>query len=199
MLIGLNGRLRAGKDTAYERLSQLVTVPVERRAFADPLKDSAAALFDPSRGTLERMKMDPEPTIKVRLPTETPHVYIIHSFTGRQYLERYGTESHRDIFGETFWLDQALPLDLDHERKVIVFTDCRFVNEVERLRSLGGTVWEIVGPEGREGNFYRSDSPLDASLIDFTIDNTFRDDEYLSLDEQLKEIMVAVYASGLLV
>jgi len=43
---------------------------------------------------------------------ERPQLIAIeHSITGRQALQRYGTEGHRDVFGEDFWVDALLPVD----------------------------------------------------------------------------------------
>ena len=191
MLIGLNGRLGAGKDTAAARIQTMVTDrEIELRAFANPLKDSAAALFGISRDELEWMKLDPDISMTMRVPLGPPPDirYRTKSFTGRQYLERYGTEAHRDIFGGDFWLDQALPEGIDHYNKLIILTDCRFENEAKRVRQQGGSVIEVVGPRGREGNGHPSDTPLDDTLVDVFIDNSVHDDDYANLDAQLRII-----------
>lgn len=197
MLIALNGRLGAGKDTAADRIEAIFAPEreVKRLTFAGPLKRSVCALLGVTLQELEDMKLDPNPTVKVKIPSmEFPNSYIVRSLTGRQFLERYGTEAHRDVFGDNFWLDQAIPRDpflLEHHMWVI--TDCRFVNEAERVQELGGIVIEIVGPNGREGNGHPSDTPLPDHLIDAVIDNTVHDDNFAHLDTQLRTVLSTIW------
>jgi hypothetical protein len=188
MLIALNGRLRSGKNVSAERLKKIAQDDVEvfELAFADPLKNSAAALLGVTREDLELMKVDPNVCIYVFVGKYSNTVVEL---TGRQYLERYGTEAHRDIFGETFWLDQTLPPDFKHDDGLYIVTDCRFPNEAIRVRELGGLVVEVIGPEGREGNGHPSDTPLPDELIDVTVDNSIQNDAFWNLDVQLEQIL----------
>jgi len=192
MLIALNGRLGAGKDTVADRIEHLAKDDreIRRLTFAAPLKRSVCALLGITLQELEDMKLDPTPTIKVKIPSaEFPNSWIVRSLTGRQFLERYGTEAHRDVFGSDFWLDQAIPKDpfLLNDAKIDwVVTDCRFPNEAQRVRELDGIVVEIVGPDGNEGNGHPSDTPLPVELVDFVIDNSVHDDNFENLDRQLR-------------
>src|SRR5437667_262610 len=67
MLIALHGRAQAGKDTAFERI-QTMWPSAERLAFADPLKDSAAAVLKVTREELEWMKVSDIPSVVARVP-----------------------------------------------------------------------------------------------------------------------------------
>ena len=192
MLIGLNGRIGAGKDTAKDRILMITEQGSQERAvlsFAAPLKESAAALLNITLAELEALKLNPEATIFVNLPPSATTGLRRQEMTGRQYLERYGTEAHRNVFGEDFWLEQALPTTLDHSNMIVIFTDCRFPNEAQRVREMGGIVVEIVGPEGRAGNGHPSDTPLSYLLIDYTVNNVTRHDNYRVLDDQLEVIL----------
>lgn len=185
MLLGINGRLGAGKDTAAGRIRAIVRrdVAVETYAFARPLKVSAAAVFGLSLEELEGLKLNEGYTIQVVTPER------VVMLTGRQYLERYGTEAHRNVFGQGFWLNQGLPLGYDHTEGITLFTDCRFPNEAQRVRDCGGYIVEIVGTGPREGNGHPSDRPLPQDLIDFAVDNTTRGDDFARLDEQLRLLL----------
>jgi len=55
MVIGLNGRLKSGKDTTYQIIQELYP-HAERVSFADKLKDSAAASLNMPREMLETLK-----------------------------------------------------------------------------------------------------------------------------------------------
>lgn len=193
MLIALHGRLQAGKDTAFERI-RLMNSDAQRLAFADPLKASAAAALDVTLEELEWMKLSAMNSITVRVPLSgNPDDYRFRtvSLTGRDYLQRYGTQSHRDVFGDGFWVDQALSQVADHTDSLYVITDCRFPNEAEAVSARGGLVIQVVGPEGDAAGGHASEQALDPQLIDFVVDNSVRDDNFESLDFQLNLILGA--------
>jgi hypothetical protein len=198
MLLGLNGQIGAGKDAVYERAAVLAAslgVPApERVAFADKLKLAAAAALGVDMETLESLKRDDNARIRLSrftaetadAPADPPNV--LHQITVRQYLQYFGTEVGREIFGGSFWVDQALAPDLDHTGRLIIVTDCRFPNEAERVRELGGLVVRVTnGPLNTEG--HASEQVLDTDLIDFEIDNSIRGDEWANLDEAVADTL----------
>jgi hypothetical protein len=89
----------------------------------------------------------------------------------RQYLQWYGTEGHRDIFGDDFWVDQALPIDTDHQGRLLVVTDMRFPNEFERVAALGGIRVKVQRETDTNHGEHASEQNLDY-MIDRFIDNT---------------------------
>ena len=89
------------------------------------------------------------------------------------------------IFGDSFWVDQVAPLDLDHSGKTILVTDARFPNEIERIRALGGTMVRTHGPVADNGDEHPSEQRIDDALIDFEVDNSNRSDNFASLDRQV--------------
>jgi len=96
---------------------------------------------------------------------------VDYQMTIREYLQRYGTESHREVFGTDFWVDMALPIDTDHSDKLLVVTDVRFPNEATRVKDLGGQVWKIE----RETETAHGDHPSEQDLdqwVDVFVDNT---------------------------
>jgi hypothetical protein len=167
MIIGLTGFKSSGKDVAGAYLVK--QHDFERRAFADPLKRSLAALLDIPFSEIEKLKNDANMCLGMgRVSTAgylQPRSRVL-SF--RELLQRYGTESHRDVFGPNFWIDQTLPLSPGRYigRKIVV-TDVRFPNEVARLRHLNGIVVRIdrpVQPLETEGQFVTNDTNRPADL-----------------------------------
>lgn len=181
MIIGLHGRMGSGKDTFYELLKEEHTGEVIRRAFADPLKISAARALGFVGGTEACIgycnMLKERGTIKVLQDNDE-----INEISGRQYLQWYGTEAHREVFGTNFWVDAALPEydGMGHSedtifrilprRDLVVFTDVRFANEAERVRQWGGEVWEVVRFDD-DADGHASEQRLPRHLIDATIDN----------------------------
>jgi hypothetical protein len=185
MLIAMHGKLGSGKDAAYERLSNLI-YDTRRLAFADKLKDSACALLGIDRETMEQLKRNED--VELIWTDGVEQLRAGDSLTMRLFLQRYGTEAHRDIFGDSFWVDQTLPVGMDHSSELIVLTDCRFENEAQRVHELGGEVWQVIGPEDDTGD-HPSERPLPDSLIDVVIDNTVRDDDFANLDRELRSAL----------
>ena len=190
MIIGLHGKLQAGKDTTFERFQDRCRglVQVERLSFADPLKDSACALLDITRDQMEAMKVLPHKMIKILLPDPTGPEDVMKTFSMREFLQRYGTESHRDVFGDNFWVDQALAKVTD-PNKVYVITDCRFENEASAIYGAGGVVIRVLGPEGNSDT-HASEKPLGDEYIYDTIDNSVRNDNFANLDNEIEEILM---------
>jgi hypothetical protein len=184
-LIGLHGPKQSGKDATYRAIKEIkddTTTGVVRDAFADRLKLSAARCFKPD-ATLEealewanRIKQD-EFTIEVWYGGTDDYEVV----TGREFLQHYGTEAHREVFADDFWIEAVIPnpnaLAFGREDLVdgdiLVITDVRFPNEAEAIRDAGGEVWKIYRPEAENtGDTHASEVPLPDELIDRVIDNS---------------------------
>lgn len=221
-LIGLNGRRGAGKDTAFGLLHQWLSergVSSARRGFADALKLSFARMFIPTISLDEaviwcdELKQDADlgrdPSfLTVRwggASDDGTVTHVEHRITGRQALQRYGTEGHRDVFDDNFWVDALLPTDAVYDENenetgprwpwnfvgfsvssflqdsqppdVAFVTDCRFPNEAQRIRELDGKVWALmpVGWPEREQDGHASETPLPDDLVSRYIRNPFDD------------------------
>lgn len=190
MIVGLHGKMRAGKNTAAERIAYLLRgrVPVYEVSYAAKLKESAAALLGTEVSLLEFLKNRPDAEVSLSWRVEDSEgrqgtARLSH--TVREYLQRYGTESHREVFGEDFWVDAALPTDGDYDDALYLVTDVRFPNESARIRELGGLIVKLIGPESDTGS-HASEQELDAEIV---IDNSVRDDGFARLDQQLTGLL----------
>lgn len=209
-LIGLHGRQRAGKDTAFGFVQEWATergVHAARRGFADLLKLSFARLFDPTFNHVEavqwcnRVKFDGKLHLEVlldeqissdrRTTRQVKESIFVH---GRTLLQRFGTESHRDVFGDDFWVDALLPTGseaaspiwvksftdgpfVENIPQVCVITDVRFENEAQRIKALGGEVWHI-DRWTESSDSHSSEKILPPELIDYTIVNNSTIDHF---------------------
>lgn len=169
MIVGFTGKKGSGKDTAGAYLVK--EFGYVRLSFADALKQSAAALFDVRIEVWDALKNDPNAFVTLT----APHMFIdtIKQLTVREFLQRYGTEAHRDVFGEDFWID-VVRKQIVHEQLApkptnIVITDARFDNEAAVVVNSGGVMVEIVRDAVADSGDTHASEQLPHT--DFKIDN----------------------------
>lgn len=200
MLVAFTGEIASGKDTAFFRTRSIYSDhKVLQFGFADKMKDSISELFGLRPEFIELEKRNPLTTVTLNSPVyDANGEYLEDSgitLTFRQFLQRYGTEAHRGVFGNDFWVDNVLPMDFDHSGMIACFTDTRFPNELQRIRDLGG-MNILIENDTQEGSLsestHVSETSIDMSLIDHVIDNRIRNDHFESLDKQLQAIFQPV-------
>jgi dephospho-CoA kinase len=142
MIIGICGLIGAGKDTAADYLVNFHGF--RRDSFAATLKDAVAAVFGWNRDLLEgrtkgarEWREQVDPWWSQRLGME---------ITPRWILQNWGTEVCRNGFHKDIWI-ASLENKLRQTKDNVVISDCRFFNEVDAIRNLGGRiVWIQRGP-----------------------------------------------------
>lgn len=184
-IIGLTGKAGSGKDTVAQIALEWCAengISAERVAFADPLKLSAArALGAAKTVTLEQAvqfcnELKEGGRIKVELPTPPLSPIREYEISGREYLQWYGTEAHRDVFDLEFWVEATMkPLDERFRElrapDVVFITDCRFPNEAAAVNERNGEVWEVVRPGVAAVAAHTSEAGLPEGAIEFQINN----------------------------
>jgi hypothetical protein len=142
MIVGFGHLSRAGKDTAARALSR--DLQYKQVAFADPLRNLA-------------LEADPLVTASVmatNVGAGKGHLsWVVHGMTWegakdsypevRRFLINLG-EGARKVFGEDFWVQQALRNVKKGDR--VVFSDVRYPNEAEAIQKLGGKLIRIDRP-----------------------------------------------------
>lgn len=173
MLIGLAGDKRAGKDTFYERATlHFPELLPTRVSFAGKLYASLASLLGVPVEWLYDNK--DEARFELAIVETGPHRQWAHGAQSiRSALERYGEESHRQVFGADFWLDACIPEGFDHAGRLVFVTDVRYPNEAERIRAVGGHVVRVIDPDAPapEPGAHTSRQPLHPSLVDVHVLN----------------------------
>lgn len=209
ILIGLNGRKWSGKDTAYKIIEQAVNqsgFTAQRICFADKMKYSGmrALGFDPAsvKEAVELADVIKEHGF-ITTAWKIENVKHHKTVSGREFWQRYGTEAHREVFGDDFWVDVLLPKAVGtvitgdvlperavvtnalHEKfpgvNVLIETTTRFPNEAKRILDLGGRVWRInaddrLGPLPRDAHV--SEHGLPDELVTDDVDNNGTEDEF---------------------
>lgn len=167
-LIGVTGRAGAGKDTVHKILDeQFPDYPINRLAFADLLKDSAMASLGLKYASATAFKQSG--SIKINIGSTE------FEMSGREYLQRYGAEAHREIFGKDFWINAAFER---LQKGVTIVTDVRFDNEATAIQAFGGMVWKIERPgeEIAESGHSSEQGVSDALVDQFLINDGSIDD-----------------------
>jgi len=175
-IIGITGRAGSGKDTIFRILDeQFPDYDVNRLGFADALKESAMASLGLKRNVAD--------VFKERGSLEITIGATKIELSGREYLQRYGMEAHREVFDEMFWIDAAFD---KLKSGVTVITDVRFDNEAKAIHDIGGEVWLVERP-GEKINeaSHSSESGIRESLIDAFISNDG------SIDDLRKQVLWA--------
>ena len=160
VLIGFAGRKFAGKDTAAEALDGFVPFKC-----ASTLKEMTRT-FLRKQGVREEMV---ERLVEGDLK-ETPMPFFGKLSTCRELQQKLGTEFGREILGENIWINNELSACADVPR--VVFTDVRFDNECESIKSKGGFMIR-VSRKGTSTEFsdHPSETAIDTLDVDYEITN----------------------------
>src|SRR5512146_759734 len=155
-IIGFTGAAGAGKDTAARFALDWCAehgISAERFAFADPLKVSAARALG-FRGTEEQcvefcdVLKRPGSIRAFGGEYASGRFEVVAEISGRQFLQFYGTEAHRDMFGSNFWVEvtERKLAEAAGTLEVAFLTDPRFDNEADMIHAHGGEIWRVVRP-----------------------------------------------------
>lgn len=127
IVIGLAGRAGSGKDTVGRCIVEQYGGTT--MAFATPLKDACRALFRLDSAQLHDAAKKEQVDERWRM-------------SPRQLMQTLGTDVLRQRFGEDFFIrhmrEAVAERVATHPTGFIVITDCRFENEADFVRSIGG-------------------------------------------------------------
>lgn len=181
-IVGLTGAAGSGKDTVCDFALEWCEehgLAAERVAFADPLKMSAARAlgFDGDiTQCVEFCNTLKQPWTSIAIGGEYAGggFEVTHEISGRQYLQFYGTEAHRDVFGTEFWVEiteRELAKRAGTDLDVVFLTDPRFPNEATMIHKHDGEIWEVVRPQQSKVEAHASEAGLPEGAIEFQINN----------------------------
>jgi hypothetical protein len=145
MIIGVTGFIGSGKDTVADYLCTFHGF--KRVSFAASLKDAVSSIFGWDRELLEgstktsrewREQVDPWWSERLGM-----------DITPRWVLQYWGTEVCRNGFHKDIWV-ASVENKLRQSKDNIVITDCRFANEVNSLKNVGGITMRVERGEKPE-------------------------------------------------
>lgn len=169
-IVGLTGAAGSGKDTAAQMLAEIMPGTSKRQGFADSLKLSAARIAYPGMEVAEGVAFCNWLKTEGRVQIAAEDGEVVSDIDGRMFLQRYGTECHRDVFGQDFWLEAVLPEGRD-DCDLLLIPDVRFDNEAQRILDRGGEVWRVVRPDVEPVAAHSSEMGIPDELVSLTIIN----------------------------
>ena len=166
MIIGLTGYAQSGKDTVAKILVE--NYGFTRIAFADKIREflyETNPMFDSIAGEpiFVKAKVDRDGWEDAK---QSPHI--------RRLLQNSGVAA-RKVFGEDFWVKQALR-GISFEGNYVI-TDVRFENEADAIKFSGGYIWRIKRSGVDAVNNHVSEHEMDGYPVDqiFTNNGTIDD------------------------
>jgi len=135
-IIAICGFIGSGKNTAAEYLAS--DCKFIKASFASSLKDAVSVIFGWDRQLLEgtteesriwREQVDSWWSARLNISNLTP----------RWVLQHWGTDLFRNNFHQDIWI-ASLEYKLAQLGDRVVISDCRFPNEVESIKKLGGKI-----------------------------------------------------------
>ncbi len=162
-VIALTGLAGSGKSTASKYLIEKHGYQLVK--FAGPLKDMLRAI-GLGEGHIEGAHKETD-------------LAMLSGRTPRYAMQTLGTEWGRKCMGEDFWTNlwrSRVDGVLAFGGRVVV-DDCRFPNEADEVRKLGGVVWRLVGRGGIAGSH---ESEAGCGEEDFVIANDNETDTLFS-------------------
>jgi hypothetical protein len=145
VIIGLSGLIGSGKGTVAKILVN--DFGYHEVAYADTLKDVLAVIFSWDRAMLEG------DTEMSRAWRELPDTWWEKrlkwpGFCPRVAMQQVGTNLFRSHFNPDIWVHALTKKIADLGAQQVVVSDCRFFNELDAIRDLGGYLVRVKrGPD----------------------------------------------------
>ena len=138
MIIGVTGLIGSGKDTIADYLCTFHGF--KRVSFAASLKDAVSSVFGWNRELLEGSTKSSREWREKRDEWWSERLGM--EITPRWVLQYWGTEVCRNNFHKDIWV-ASVENKLRQTNDNIVITDCRFANEVNSIKSVGGITMRV--------------------------------------------------------
>ena len=201
MIIGINGKIGAGKDTVGTIIQGLLYTNKDQsseiKKFAGKMKQIASILTGISVEKFEDQEfkecfLDVEWGTVQDIPLNSIPPFADMQFnvmmTVREFLQKLGTEAMRDGLHTNVWVN-ALFADYKKKSNWII-TDMRFPNEMEAVVKRHGITIRVTRPVKKSKNtpkLHSSETALDKAKFDYEIIN---DGSMEKLVKKVRKILI---------
>ena len=201
MIIGINGKIGAGKDTVGTIIQGLLYTNKDQsseiKKFAGKMKQIASILTGISVEKFEDQEfkecfLDVEWGTIQDIPLNSIPPFADMQFnvmmTVREFLQKLGTEAMRDGLHTNVWVN-ALFADYKKKSNWII-TDMRFPNEMEAVVKRHGITIRVTRPVKKSKNtpkLHSSETALDKAKFDYEIIN---DGSMEKLVKKIRKILI---------
>ncbi len=163
MIIGITGAIGSGKDTIADYL--IKHHGFTRLSFAGKVKDVAHIVCGWDREMLEGLTRESREWREVVDP--------YWGISPRVALQRIGTEMFRTHIHPDTWVKAVVRTISAAPEKNYVITDCRFANEVNAIKELGGRIIHVArGAEpawAEDARLSRAPCPAGVHVTDWNV------------------------------
>lgn len=192
MIIGIAAAKQSGKDLIGDYIVK--NYKFVNYHFADPIKLACGHLF----GFTEDQMFGPEKEVIDEFWGVTPR--RVYQILGTEIFQ-YDLIKHLPelaYIGRAFWVKRFMKWYNNQQIKPnIIFTDVRFMHEVNLIKEMGGIIWKLERPSIARTDQHVSEVEISQfdNYDDFIINNSTIDDLYLKVDVLLKKYNVNPHIS----
>ena len=171
IIIGMIGKAGSGKDTVADYIVK--KYEYKKTSFATPLKIIVSLIsgwsYDFVDGKEDRQSRE---TLK----------HYKYDMTCREMMQYIGTDLFRKQFNENIWVNTARNYINNHSENIIV-TDCRFENEINLIKEMGGKIIIIKRDNINNVNKHESEKKLEIDDAYIIENNGTLEELYLNIDK----------------
>jgi hypothetical protein len=163
MILALSGSARSGKDTIADYLVE--HHGYVKMSFADPIREALYRL-NPEITDMSGLIYKFQQAVNLFGWEDMKEYFPMY----RVLMQRMGTEVGREMFGEDIWVNAAMERAKGNDR--VVLADCRYPNEADAVRALGGKIWRVERDGVLPANEHASEHAMVGYDFDRRLDNS---------------------------
>ncbi len=191
MIIAFAGRKQSGKTTCAMFVEQMyksyTTATTKVYNFADPLKNLCIDVLG-----LEYRQCYGSDEDKNQL---VDCYWDNKQLSAREVLQIVGTDMFRKMQNHV-WSNTTIRQIIRDKPDVAIIADCRFPNEVNAIKNIGGIVIKLT--RNPYNSDHASEVALDPNQYDQSLFNLVLDNDDMSIEQQNNELYHFFYKQGLL-
>lgn len=184
-------------DIALDEDAPAETI-IEYAAFADPMKEFLVNICG-----LDRKKIygnDKDKNSPTQYRWEKMPGWLQEKFgkkdgpiTIRHAMQIFGTELNREIWDQNLWVNAMKRRAQSSSADWFFITDCRYQNEIDSIKAMGGVVWKVDGVQ-RGDEFAKNDGHSSELAMDSTVNHDYtvvngQHDTPATLEEKIRQAL----------